>query len=245
MITKSKWIDPDEFMREVSKLYFNSSIDNNDNFVNNNNLRDCYYIIDFSKNKITYMNGFDNLLDYKNQDITLDFLASKVHDDDKEMVNKIRIASTSFALNNPTKECDYKLSLTYRLKNNNNTYINVFNQTTIHEADESGRVISVLNKLSDVSFMHNHMNVNWLFEGNHLDIKSFKKEIYREYQSLFTTRELDVINKIANGFTSKIISEKLNISEHTVATHRKRILKKSKCHNSDQLLLFCSKNGIL
>ena len=137
------------------------------------------------------------------------------------------------------------LSLTYRVKRSDNTYVNVLNQTTIYDADEDGRLISILNRLSDISFIRNHINVSWNIEGDDTDTKAFKKEVYREYQSFFSIRELEVINKIADGFTNKIIAEKLNISEHTVATHRKRILKKSKCHNSDELILFCSKNGIL
>ena len=245
MITKSKQTDADEFMKEISKSYSQLSVDNNYILRNAINRRHCYYIIDFSKNKITDKNGFKNLLGYENQDITLEFLASIIHEDDKEMVNKIRIATATFGLKNPTKECEYMLSLTYRLKRSDNTYINVLNQTTIYSADENGRLISIMNRLSDISFMRNPLNLNWNVEGEDLDTNAFKKEVYREYQNFFSSRELDVINKIKDGFTNKIIALKLNISEHTVATHRKRILKKSKCHNSDELLLFCSKNGIL
>ena len=245
MITKSKLTDAADFMKEISKSYSQLSVDTNYILRNATNHRECYYIIDFSKNKITDKNGFENLLGYENDDITLDFLASKIHEDDKEIVNKIRIATATFGLNNPKKECEYMLSLTYRIKKSDNTYINVLNQTTIYAAENNGRLISILNRLSDISFMRNSLNVSWNFEGDDIDAKAFKKEVHREYQSFFSKRELEVIKKIADGFTNKIIAKKLNISEHTVATHRKRILKKSKCHNSDQLLLFCSKNGIL
>ncbi len=245
MITKSKRTDLDEFMKEVSKSYSLISIDNNYILRNAINSRECVYIIDFSKNKITYRNGFKKLLGYDNEDITLDFLASKIHEEDKEMVNKIRIATATFGLKNPIKEPDYMLSLIYRVKKNDDTYAKILNQTTIYETDENGRLISVLNRLSDISFISNPINVQWNVEGNDIDTKIFKKEVFREYQSFFSTRELEVINKIANGFTNKIIAEKLNISEHTVATHRKRILKKSNCHNSKELILFCFKIGIL
>ena len=245
MILKSKKTDVEGFMKEISKSYSQLSVVNNNILSDANNRKECYYILDFSKNKITHKNRFKNLLDYEDEDITLDFLASKVHKDDKEMVNKIRVATATFGLQNPTKECDYLLSLTYRLKSSDNTYINVLNQTTIYEAEENGRLISVLNKLSDISFIRNPLNVSWNFEGDHIDTEAFKKEVYKEYQSFFSNRELEVITKIADGLTNKIIAEKLSISEHTVATHRKRILKKSKCHNSDELILFCSKNGIL
>jgi DNA-binding CsgD family transcriptional regulator len=168
-----------------------------------------------------------------------------IHDDDREMVSKIRIATASYSLNNPNTDLDYKLSLTYRVKKKDNSYINVLSQSLIYDADKSGRIISIFNRLTDISFMNNPMPVNWYFEGTELDRKAFKREIYKEYQNFFTKRESEVIVKLSEGYTNKLIAEKLNISMHTVATHRKRIFKKSKCHNVGDLLFFCSKNGIL
>lgn len=245
MTTKSKHTDLHEFMKEISKSYALKSIDNNYILRNAVNRSECVYVVDFSKNRITYNNGFKDLLGYKNDDITLDFLASKIHEEDKKTVNKIRIATAIFCLKKPKIECDYKLSLTYRIKRSDNTYANILNETTIYEADENGRLISILNRLSDISFMRNPIYVNWNVEGDEIDTKAFKNEVYKEYQDFFSNRELEVIKKIAKGFTNKKIAGKLNISQHTVATHRKRILKKSKCHNSKELILFCSKNGIL
>jgi len=245
MTAKSKQTDLHEFMKEISKSYTSKSIDNNYFLRNAVNRSECVYVVDFSKNKITYKNGFKDLLGYKNEDINLDFLASKIHEEDKETVNKIRIATATFCLKKPKIECDYKLSLTYRIKRSDNKYVNILNQTIINEADENGKLISILNRISDISFMRIPIKVNWNVEGDDIDTKAFKKEVYNEYQDFFSKRELEVIKKIANGLTNKKIAGKLNISQHTVATHRKRILKKSKCHNSKELILFCSKNGIL
>ena len=75
MITKSKQTDADEFMKEISKSYSQLSVDNNYILRNAINRRHCYYIIDFSKNKITDKNGFKNLLGYENQDITLEIFS--------------------------------------------------------------------------------------------------------------------------------------------------------------------------
>jgi DNA-binding CsgD family transcriptional regulator len=236
------------FLEDISKTYPAHSKVNNEfiDILEKPFLqKECVYILDFSKNRITYKNGFKNLLGYENEDITLDFLASKIHEEDKELVNKIRISTATFGLKNPDKKCDYKLSLTYRVKRNDSTYANILNETTIYEADENGKLISILNRLSDISFMRIPIYVNWNVGGNEIDTEAFKKEIYKEYQNFFTKREVEVIRQISKGCTNKLIAVKLNISEHTVATHRKHILKKSKCHNTKELLLFCFKNGIL
>lgn len=245
---KTKTNELHVFLKEISKTYQTSQRGDHDfnDLINHaycNN--ECFYVLDFSLNKISFRQGFDKLLGYANEDVSIDFMYQNIHVDDREMVSKIRIATATFSLNNPNTELDYKLSLTYRVKKKDNSYINVLSQSLIYDADNNGRIISIFNRLSDISFMNNPMPVNWYFEGAELDRKAFKREIYKEYQNFFTKRESEIIIKLSEGCTNKIIAEKLNISAHTVATHRKRIFKKSKCHNVGDLLFFCSKNGIL
>jgi DNA-binding CsgD family transcriptional regulator len=245
---KTKTNELHVFLKEISNTYQTTRRSNHDfnDLINHSYCsHECFYIVDFSQNKISYRQGFDKLLGYADQDISIDFMYQNIHDDDREMVSKIRIATASYSLNNPNTDLDYKLSLTYRVKKKDNSYINVLSQSLIYDADKSGRFISIFNRLTDISFMNNPMPVNWYFEGTELDRKAFKREIYKEYQNFFTKRESEVIVKLSEGCTNKLIAEKLNISMHTVATHRKRIFKKSKCHNVGDLLFFCSKNGIL
>ena len=209
------------------------------------NSNECVYVLDFNKNEITYQNGFQNLLGYNNNQISIDFLAKKIHHDDSEIVKRIKITSIAFCLKNPDKKLNYLLSLTYRIKKSDDTFIDILSQSSVYDQDKSGKLLSVLIRLTDITFMNKEAIVYWEFETNNLDKNAFKKEIYKEYQNFFTDRELEVIVQIVDGFTNRLIGEKLNISEHTVATHRKTILKKSKCHNTNELTLFCGKNGIV
>lgn len=64
---------------------------------------------------------------------------------------------------------------------------------------------------------------------------------YEKYNPCFsklTNREIDIIKYLANGIHSKGISQALNISEHTVKTHRKNIYKKTEFRNISHLVLF-------
>lgn len=60
-----------------------------------------------------------------------------------------------------------------------------------------------------------------------------------------TQREREIIQLIAEGLSNKQISDVLNISIHTVLTHRKNILKKTKANNTAGLILFALKNNII
>jgi len=59
----------------------------------------------------------------------------------------------------------------------------------------------------------------------------------------FTTREIDVLKLVCNGFTSLEISEKLFISIKTVEVHRTNIFLKAKVKNVAELIIWAIKNN--
>jgi DNA-binding NarL/FixJ family response regulator len=55
------------------------------------------------------------------------------------------------------------------------------------------------------------------------------------YPAGLTTREVEVLRLVAQGLTNRQIASELVISEHTAATHVRRILKKLDLHSRSQL----------
>lgn len=72
------------------------------------------------------------------------------------------------------------------------------------------------------------------------DIKSVAKDTYDKYVRMkdevdkISYRELQVVELLGHGLSSKAISSRLQISEDTVETHRKNILKKLGLNNTVQ-----------
>ena len=60
-----------------------------------------------------------------------------------------------------------------------------------------------------------------------------------------TKREIEVMKLICEGFSSKLISEKLFISINTVETHRKKILMKLNVRNSIGIVKYAVENNML
>lgn len=60
-----------------------------------------------------------------------------------------------------------------------------------------------------------------------------------------TERELDIIRGIAEGLSNKLIADKLNLSTHTVNTHRKNIMSKLGVNNTAGVVMFAVKNQLL
>ena len=60
-----------------------------------------------------------------------------------------------------------------------------------------------------------------------------------------TDRELDVIRLISEGLSNKLIADKLELSTHTVNTHRKNIMAKLNIPNTAGIVMFAVKNKLL
>ncbi len=60
-----------------------------------------------------------------------------------------------------------------------------------------------------------------------------------------TRREFQILKLIAQQYTTKEMSESLNISESTVETHRKNLIRKVNVKNSVGLAIFAMKNQIV
>ena len=60
-----------------------------------------------------------------------------------------------------------------------------------------------------------------------------------------TKRERDIIRLLAKGFSSKQISESLDISKNTVENHRQDVLRKTVCGSHAEVVAYALKFGFL
>lgn len=80
-------------------------------------------------------------------------------------------------------------------------------------------------------FCHNVMRLN--------------KSIESEQTILLSERELQVLSLISEGMTNKEIGERIFISEHTVASHRKNLMRKFDAGNNVDLVIKAIKERII
>jgi len=62
---------------------------------------------------------------------------------------------------------------------------------------------------------------------------------------ILTGRETDIVKRIASGKANKEIAAEMNLSPHTVHTHRRNIMKKLQLHSAVEVYGFAVKNGII
>ncbi|MBM1105428.1 PAS domain-containing protein [Aurantibacter crassamenti] len=209
------------------------------------NSKQCLYVAHWYADGIIYQRGLENLTGYTLEEFNMEDLVHHIHPEDRELVKNITQEVVKHVINVNLSEGPAHLFLSFRFRKKDGTYIKLLRQSSSFELDKEGRMVSNFSLLTDISFIDSSNRVEWSFEANELDLQNFKNIVYTVYQDYFTTREREIIELIAEGYTSGQIAEKLFISIHTVATHRKKILKKAGVSNGIDLIFFCKKNGIL
>lgn len=63
--------------------------------------------------------------------------------------------------------------------------------------------------------------------------------------ALMTRTEIEILKRLADGYSSKQIAKKCHKSLHTINTHRKNILEKTNAKNTVDLLRFAIFHGII
>ncbi|GAB2775035.1 response regulator transcription factor [Salinimicrobium soli] len=62
---------------------------------------------------------------------------------------------------------------------------------------------------------------------------------------LLSEREKQIVIRFSKGLNAEQIAEEMNLSPHTIKTHRRNILKKSGCTNTTELVARCLTSGII
>ncbi len=204
----------------------------------------CLYIIDYQRNKITFQKGVKELLGFNEDEFTVETASSLFHPDDLDLLSRVFKATMLYATENNVAS-DVAFYGSYRIRHKNGNYFKVLSQSNTHEHDEHGRIISNICMLSDISFMDHSNRVEWKFDAPGINADKFRDYILKEYKAFFTPREQELIKLLKAGLKSVEIAGKLGISRHTVDTHRRKILQKSNCENTIELIDFCKQIGVL
>lgn len=207
--------------------------------------KQAIYVMDWSKDKITYSRGVYEFLGYLEEEFDMTIALKRIHPEDEKVVSRVIKGVVNHCIQKNVSGKNEYLNITYRLRKSDGSYVRVMRKSAAYEVNEKGELISNWSFLTDIDFITNNNQVEWDVYASELDVKGFREEVYEEFKNFFTPTELLVTYAIHKGFKNREIAEKLNVSDHTIATHRKNIMRKANCSNVKQLLAFCLRNGIL
>jgi hypothetical protein len=122
-------------------------------------------------------------------------------------------------------------SSNFRIRNSNDEYIDVLVQCYLFYSGFPAATVYLLTintMLDDILLKCIRKGHYHWYSGNDLAYFRFPDEELIKIGANLTDRELEVIRYIHMGMGTKKISDKLGLSIHTIATHRRNIIKKMK-----------------
>jgi two-component system, NarL family, nitrate/nitrite response regulator NarL len=116
----------------------------------------------------------------------------------------------------------------------------------IEDAQISGYLLKTTNKKNLISAIDKVYQGGQSFDDEIIfELDKYSSIKKKQEQIHLTARELEIISCIANDLSNKQIASELFISERTVETHRKNILRKTNTHSVVSLLDFLRKMKII
>lgn len=169
----------------------------------------------------------------------------KIHPSDRQALARNGYEAMKFMMAQPVHtRKQFKMVTEYRIMSDDQTAIRVSEQHQVLELDASGNIwlslgvidISPNQALTDVKSQVINFHTGELIKLEYNDITGGVK---------LTTREKEILGMIGTGKLSKEISALLDISVHTVNTHRQRILEKLQADNSIEALQSAKMIGLI
>jgi len=177
----------------------------------------------------------------------MDYFWSLFHKEDIQLWIKCLQNLMVFTMTELTDEQRKRMSYTwnYRIKNAKGDYVNVVQNTTPIQFDEKKKPII---GLAHYTVLHGVIDMDICASAKYLNDKDEYETLY--YQNIsnsniisaISNRERDIVRLLLTKKTSEEISETLNISKHTVDTHRRNILKKLKLTSTVELMNYFKNN---
>ncbi len=212
-----------------------------------------YFLINFFDIRLEYVHHtITDLLGIYPEEFNLhDSFVRMLHPDDVEQFKrKEEAAGVFFFQRVPDKIPMYKSTYTLRLANNEGKYVHFLVQNLALTITE-GRIHHVLSVFTDVTFMNllpddriSFIGING--EPSYYSLSTDPRTILQPQKDLeLSIREREVVRLMAEGLASKQIADTLDISTHTVDTHRRNLLRKTGTKNTLELTVLCLKKGLI
>lgn len=200
-----------------------------------------YYVINIADNTLHHIHqNLFQLHGTKTFPKTVDHIIDYIHPDDLSYVFEAEKATLiKMEEMGIGKGILYKTSYCFRMKVADGSY-HFFHHQGIHlSIDEQKRVTTALNIHTDINHITSTNNrlvlVKAIGGKNYYQIDLSTASHSADVPKI-SKREMEILNLLAQGFSSSRIADKLFISPLTVQVHRKNLLKKTKTTTSGCLI---------
>ena len=207
-----------------------------------------YYIFNVPAAKFDFMSReiFD-VLGYDPSEVDVPFFLSKIHPEDQPYFLNFENKVTNFFSTLTNEQVmNYKFRYDYRVKKKNGEYIRILQQVATIQHDKEKGLARTLGVHTDITHIKadgipvlSFIGLNG--EPSYINVKA--EEVYPTDNIKLSNREKQILRLLIEGKNTSQISEALFISEMTVKTHRRNILRKTNATSTVNLITNAIKIG--
>ncbi len=170
---------------------------------------------------------------------TIRYILENIHPDDMPTFLRFqKRASDFFSDLPPDKKTAYKTRHDYRLRKADGSYARILHQAVVIQPDDNNGVLRIFCMCSDISHLKTDTVMKLSFislDGGASFLNVDSGTLPKPTFNPLTARETEVFLLLMENCKTREIAERLNLSEHTVNTHRKNIFRKLKADGMDSL----------
>ena len=207
-----------------------------------------YFLFNVSTGTFEYLSpGVEQVLGYKAEEMTTEVFFDIFHPEDAKAYVNSEYESVKFLSSlRRDRLFKYKLRMDFRMRKKDGSYARILHQTMVFDANDEGRVLRSFGVHTDIGFLKTDGKPTLSFIGfdgepSYYDVKVGEELV--PMKETLSRREKEILLLIMDGLQNKEIAAKLHISKETVGKHRKNMLTKNSCRNSQELITRAIKNG--
>lgn len=210
----------------------------------------CIFMVDVFKERYDFASDhFARMFGYnpawiKTIRVQGDLLEERIHPDDRDELVDYQIEHGQFIYSLPQEERnDYQQIFQMRMLNARQEYVNVISRHQVIQKDKNGKAWIVMGVMDLSPDQTPAVRVKRTVINRKTGEILASTAIPTDQQ--LTKREIEILKLIRQGFLSKEIAYKLNLSIYTVNNHRKNILAKLKANNVVEAIIRAESLGIV
>jgi DNA-binding CsgD family transcriptional regulator len=213
-----------------------------------------YYFVDFSDFSLSNISSQAETLHGVplNEFRILGDIVKLMHPDDIPMVAAFEEAAYRMALEKigPEKALKYKSCYNFRFKTTDGSYKLFNHQALVLQVDLDYKVVKSLNIHTQIDHLVKENNncfslIGLMGEPSFLNIPINVPIDISNRAPVYSSREIEIIGLLSQGFTCPQIAKKIFLSVHTINTHRKNLLAKSASKNTAELVAKAISGGFV
>lgn len=221
-----------------------------------------YFIVNFENITMDFVHeGIRPILGIEPEDFSMVNCFERMHPEDLASMNEKEAVVFDFFFNKLSAEdlFSYKTVYVMRLQHMDGIYRTLLHQASIFSVSNDGKIEQSFCVHTDITHLNIPINHNISFisstkqsyhytknsGGRYSLLDENSADLYKiRFKDIFSKREKEIIEILAQGKTFNEIAKQLFISPHTINTHKKNILSKSGCKNTPELIAKYYINGL-